>query len=491
MRRRRITVAGAALAIAGAAIGVAVAEPALGPAAVAHPASLGGFIPVAHGARRGAILAGSVPGVGPAALYVPWRAREGRDLPVVYVLCKRAASSFARASGLAPTGDQLVWDGTTPPFVAVVAHANSQARLKRLVDWTQEVLPVSDDRAGRAFVGVGPDAGSAVRIATRDPDLVGLTESLVRGSATLGLGSSLRAVHVRFHAARSLAGDLVYALQSSRARSASRAARTVVPPGFAPLLTGPDGGTLWQGPIRDRSVPALTRWSLVYLPPDVDPHRRYPLVVLLHGLRGSPYSFAGGLRLAAAIDPLIAAHRLAPFIAVMPPAGLTLNFDGEWTGAWERYVVGDVVPWASSHLPVRGAAAGRVIAGYSAGGYGAVDIALRHPGLFGVAESWSGYFVAPHDGSLHGASASVLAAHSPSVLVARDHARLRRLGLRILVSAGRKERRVLRATRSFGAELARFRLNARVLITRGRHDGRQWHAVLGPGLAYAVGGAGR
>jgi enterochelin esterase-like enzyme len=350
---------------------------------------------------------------------------------------------------------------------------------------------VSTDRAGRAFVGVGPDAGSAVRIATDDPELVGLTESLVRGSATLGLGSSLRAVHVRFHAARSLAGDLVYALQSQRARIASLTARTVAPRDFAALLTGPDGGTMWQGPIPDRSLPALSRWSLVYLPPNVDRQRRYPLVVLLHGLRGSPYSFAGGLRFAAAVDPLIAAHELAPFIAVMPPAGLTLDFDGEWTGPWERYVVDDVVPWAGSHLPVRGDAAGRVIAGYSAGAYGAVDIALRHPGLFGVAESWSGYFVAPHDGSLHGASASELAAHSPSVLVARDPTRLRRLGLRILVSAGLHERRVLVATRSFGAELAQLGLKARVLITHGRHDGRQWHAVLGPGLAYAVGRAGR
>ena len=491
MRRRRIRVAGAAVAIAGAAIGAAAVQPALGRAAVARPASLGGFSAVAHGARRGAILAGSVPGVGPAALYVPWRAQEGHDLPVVYVLCKRTASSFARASGLAPTGDQLVWDGTTPPFVVVVAHATA----RRVSSGS------STGRRGccrcRPTARVARSSASGpmrdLRCASRpgDPDLVGLTESLVRGSATLGLGSSLRAVHVRFHAARSLAGDLVYALQSPRARVASRTARTVVPAGFAPLLTGPDGGTMWQGPIPDSSLPALTRWSLVYLPPDVDPHQHYPLVVLLHGLRGSPYSFAGGLRFAAAIDPLIAAHRLAPFIAVMPPAGLTLNFDGEWTGAWERYVVDDVVPWAGSHLPVRGEAAGRTIAGYSAGAYGAVDIALRHPGLFGVAESWSGYFVAPHDGSLHGASASELAAHSPSVLVARDHAQLRRLGLRILVSAGLHERRVLRATRSFGAELARFGLKARVLITQGRHDGRQWHAVLGRGLAYAVGRAGR
>ena len=296
-----------------------------------------------------------MPGVGPAALYVPWRAQEGHDLPVVYVLCKRTASSFARASGLAPTGDQLVWDGTTPPFVVVVAHARQPARLERLVDWTQGVLPVSADRAGRAFVGVGSDAGSAVRIATGDPDLVGLTESLVRGSATLGLGSSLRAVHVRFHAARSLAGDLVYALQSPRARRREPCRAHRRPGRFRPSAHGARRRDDLAGPnSRQLRFLRLTRWSLVYLPPDVDPHRRYPLVVLLHGLRGSPYSFAGGLRFAAAIDPLIAARRLAPFIAVMPPAGLTLDFDGEWTGAWERYVVDDVVPWAGAHLPVRG-----------------------------------------------------------------------------------------------------------------------------------------
>ncbi len=170
-------VARAAVVIAGAAIGVAAEQSAPGPAAVAHAASLGGFVRVAHGARRGAILAGPVPGVGLTALYVPWRAREGHDLPVVYVLCKRDASSFARASGLALTGDQLVWDGTTPPFVVVVAHASSAARLERLVAWTQAVLPVSGNRAGRTLAGVGADARSAVRIATGDPDLVGLTES--------------------------------------------------------------------------------------------------------------------------------------------------------------------------------------------------------------------------------------------------------------------------------------------------------------------------
>jgi enterochelin esterase-like enzyme len=240
-----------------------------------------------------------------------------------------------------------------------------------------------------------------------------------------------------------------------------------------------------QGRIAGAAVPRLRRASLVYLPPDVDPSRRYPLVILLHGLRGSPYSFAG-LRLPDAVDPAITAGRLRPFIAVMPPAGLNASFDGEWSGAWERYVVDDVVPWASTQLPVARTGSSRVIAGFSAGGYGAVDIALRHPGLFGVAESWSGYFAAPHDGSLRGASRAELAAHSPIELIEQEHRELRDLGTRFLLSAGRHEPVVLRATRRFARELRRLRLPSRMLVTQGGHDGRQWHAILRPGLAYSL-----
>lgn len=139
------------------------------------------------------------------------------------------------------------------------------------------------------------------------------------------------------------------------------------------------------------------------------------------------------------------------------------------------------------------APAGRAIAGFSGGGYGAIDIALRHPRLFGVAEAWSGYFRAPHDGSLRGASPPTRAAHSPTGLVEREHVELRMLGLRLLVVAGLHEHVVLHATRVFGADLLRLRVPHRLLITQGRHDGRQWHAVIGPGLAYALaaGSAGR
>jgi S-formylglutathione hydrolase FrmB len=56
------------------------------------------------------------------------------------------------------------------------------------------------------------------------------------------------------------------------------------------------------------------------------------------------------------------------------------------------------------------------IAGLSSGGYGAVDIGLRHPGLFGAIESWSGYYRPFRDGPLRDATRAELSAHVPAAL---------------------------------------------------------------------------
>ena len=190
-----------------------------------------------------------------------------------------------------------------------------------------------------------------------------------------------------------------------------------VPPAWVQIAQGPAGGTVWSGTIPNRSVPAARRTALVYLPPHASATGRYPVVFLLQGFPGSPYSFVDGLRLPQIADRLIVTHAVPPFVAVMPPAGVTGRFDGEWTGPWERFFIHDVVPWADAHLPVARSPSERVVAGLSAGGYGAVDIGLRHPGMFGTLEAWSGSFTAPHDGSLHGADHAARVAHNPTLLL--------------------------------------------------------------------------
>jgi enterochelin esterase-like enzyme len=259
-----------------------------------------------------------------------------------------------------------------------------------------------------------------------------------------------------------------------------------LPAGFAQFEQGPDGGSVWQGRVANTYVPNASRPTVVYLPPGFDPRSHYPVAYLLQGFRGSPYQYVDGLDLARRADRLIAVHDVTPFIAVIPPAGLTARFDGEWTGVWEDYLLHDVVPWVDGHLPTEPGAYGRVIAGLSAGAYGALDIGLRHPRVFGTLESWSGYFRAPHDGSLVHATAGELAAHDPSLLVAREATLLRHLGVRFFLSSGTDDHATARATRAFADELTSLRVPHRLWLGPGGHDGRFWRSQLAPALRYAL-----
>jgi hypothetical protein len=72
----------------------------------------------------------------------------------------------------------------------------------------------------------------------------------------------------------------------------------------------------------------------------------------------------------------------------------------------------------------------------SAGGYGAVDIALRHVGVFAVAESWEGYFHPFRDGPFAAASPATLAAHDPVLLARKKAATIRSHRLRFFLSTG-------------------------------------------------------
>jgi putative tributyrin esterase len=281
---------------------------------------------------------------------------------------------------------------------------------------------------------------------------------------------------------------LAFLLRSPSAQSAPPVGRPVaLPPSFRQIDQGPAGGTVWQGVIPNRAVPAARRLAIVYLPPGASIGSRYPVLYLLQGFRGSPYQYSSGLRFAAVADRAIETHAVRPFIAVAPPAGVTSRFDGEWTGVWEDYLVSDVVPWVDLHLPTLRKRRGRAIAGLSAGGYGAVDIGLRHAGLFRTLESWSGYFKPIRDGSLAHAGSTALAAHDPSFLVRIESRRLRRLGTRFFLSSGTTHDHVSAAAAvEFARELASLHLSYRLVLRPGGHNGVFWREQLPAALRFAL-----
>jgi enterochelin esterase-like enzyme len=139
------------------------------------------------------------------------------------------------------------------------------------------------------------------------------------------------------------------------------------------------------------------------------------------------------------------------------------------------------------HLPTIPSRAGRILAGLSAGGYGAVDIGLRHPTLFGTLEAWSGYFRPLRAGALVNADQQALDAHDPSLLARAEAPLLRRLGTRFFLSCGASADRVTaRETRAFSLELRALRLPHTLWLAPGGHDGALWRRQLPSALTYAL-----
>jgi enterochelin esterase-like enzyme len=138
---------------------------------------------------------------------------------------------------------------------------------------------------------------------------------------------------------------------------------------------------------------------LIYLPPGYSAAgtRRYPVLYLLHGDNQGASSFLR-LGLQPTLDRLIASHAIAPMIAVMLQAnGLPNNWRNGVAGigqAGPQYndYIGEVQRLTDRVLRTRPDRASRAIAGYSMGGFGAMNVALAQLTNYSVVESWEGYF---------------------------------------------------------------------------------------------------
>jgi S-formylglutathione hydrolase FrmB len=134
------------------------------------------------------------------------------------------------------------------------------------------------------------------------------------------------------------------------------------------------------------------RSVIVYLPPSyrTAPHRRYPVVVLLHGVGDSNEEWLNGqhqgLDLSVALDSLIASRAIQEVIVVLPDARNA--YDGSFYtnsavgGNWEDFVTKDVVRYVDTEYRVLPHPDGWGIAGHSMGGYGALKLAMKHADLF-------------------------------------------------------------------------------------------------------------
>lgn len=173
---------------------------------------------------------------------------------------------------------------------------------------------------------------------------------------------------------------------------------------------------------------------LVYLPPGYQsqPHRRYPVLYLLHGSPGEPTSMFNALQAGVIEDKLVTLHKMQPVILVLPNGSTSFFSDTEWANGigrgqrWETFVARDVVHAIDSRFRTIPRGAGRAIAGLSEGGYGSLNIGFHHPRLFRVLESWSGYMRASRIISIFGNEARRMVSNSPMLYLPRIAPVLRR-----------------------------------------------------------------
>lgn len=162
---------------------------------------------------------------------------------------------------------------------------------------------------------------------------------------------------------------------------------------------------------------------VVYLPPSYsrDTTRRFPVVYYLHGLSGSETDWISKGSVDVTADSLFASG--TPELIIVMPDG-----DDGWYTNWvdripfrtcadtlhneapdrycverqryDDYITRDVVRYIDGRYRTRADRDNRGIGGLSMGGYGALELALSHPDVFGAAASHSGVvssmYVGPH-----------------------------------------------------------------------------------------------
>ena len=144
-------------------------------------------------------------------------------------------------------------------------------------------------------------------------------------------------------------------------------------------------------------TPALPGESIVrVLLPDgyaKHPGRRYPALYLLHGCCDFDVDGAQAWTTHGKAEEITAGKNL---IVVMPAGGRG-GIYSDWISPgsrgrpqWETYHMGQLVPWVDRRLRTKARREGRVIAGLSMGGFGAMKYAALHPDMFVAAASFSG-----------------------------------------------------------------------------------------------------
>ena len=142
----------------------------------------------------------------------------------------------------------------------------------------------------------------------------------------------------------------------------------------------------------------MPRDLYVYMPPGYDPARAYPLVLFFHMADVDEHYFTGS-KLLKEVDDLIIRGEFPPALLACPDGtysgwnrlnakhSLYVNGSG---GRFEDHILQEVIPFLTANYSVRPEREAHAVVGFSAGGYGAMGLAIKHRDYFGTVATLAG-----------------------------------------------------------------------------------------------------
>ena len=125
----------------------------------------------------------------------------------------------------------------------------------------------------------------------------------------------------------------------------------------------------------------------IYLPPSYyASDKAYPVVYYLHGHGEGVGAYMGSNKIR--FDEAFESGN-NEFIFVEVQGDLYYYVNSPVTGNWEDYILDEVIPLIDDTYRTKKSSESRGICGFSMGGFGSLNLALRHPDVFGAVYSMS------------------------------------------------------------------------------------------------------
>lgn len=258
--------------------------------------------------------------------------------------------------------------------------------------------------------------------------------------------------------------------------------------GLHVLPTLPNGrsymfGTVIQDEMTSPILGGQKKAFLVYLPPSYmtaqATAKRYPTLYLLHGSPGTAIDWIKGGKADQSVNTLISLGKIADLILVLPDGNGRARAPSEWGNSFdhqqniETSVVKELVPYVDKKYRTIADARHRAIGGLSMGGFGAANIGIHHPNIFGSIISLGGYYYA--EGAIWGNKASVLQQNSPALVLPNKKEAWK---LHFYLGAATKDHPYITEAKQFAQELTKLHIPYTFDLQEGYHAWRVWQVQL-------------